>query len=209
MRPVTLRARGFTMLEALVVLVIVSVLLGVGLPSMRQWIARTRAGSAAEFYAEGFRLARQEALNRNAHSRVTLTENANNGQYDWQVDVCYATTAAPCNDTTGAWSTTAAAAGNDPEGVHGFHSVFRVADSLPATAVLQVVRTPTAATDVYFLPTGWLDMTVTEPLVRVDVRQANGGHDFPPTSLVLSLAGMLSKCDPSLPSSDSRACPTP
>jgi type IV fimbrial biogenesis protein FimT len=199
---------GFTLTEALIALAIMGIMLALGLPSMSDWMQASRATAGAEFYAEGFKLARGEALKHNSASRILLTENSANGQMDWQVDICFPTSSVPCNDTSGAWSTTAASAGGDPEGANGFKSVFRAADALPKISVMSHAFTPPGNTDVYFTSLGWVDTGFAQRLGRIDLAPASAGAgNFPKSAVVVTLAGFATKCDPSVAASDSRACP--
>jgi type IV fimbrial biogenesis protein FimT len=201
-------AAGFTLMEAMIALAIMGVMLAVGLPNMSTWLRNSRAAAAAEFYADGIKLARGEALRHNSASRIVLTENARTGQMDWQVDICYPTAAVPCGPDSGCWSTRTAAAGGDQEGANGFLSVFRSADELPATTVLAQSFNPSGATDIYFTSLGWLDPAFAQQMRSLDLAPAPGhAGDFPASSLRISLAGLATKCDPTVAAGDSRMCP--
>jgi type IV fimbrial biogenesis protein FimT len=205
-------ARGFTLIEIMVALVVLSILLAVGIPTMQTWMTATRAVSAAEFYAEGMRMARAEALKRNVASRLTLTPNAGNGQEDWQVDICVPTTPTNCRDDTGPWSSTTtpltATAGAD--NVSDFKSVFRNAKNLPSTTQMTVSREPAGADQVIFTTTGWVDGNVLSNLSAVVLAPAAGNAGaFPSTAVVLNLAGSVTKCsrETTISANDSRKCP--
>lgn len=197
------RARGFTLIEMMVAVTILSILLAVGIPSMRGWMASTRAVSASEFYAEGLRTARAEAVKRNASTRLVLTANAN-GQFDWQVDLCMPTPALECDNASGVWSTATATNGN--ANAADFKSVRRSASSLPAAAAMTVTRVPASATEVYFTPLGWVDGTVPTSLTRIQLAPVTAGA-FPTTAVNVTLAGVVTKCNPTVATSDSRSCP--
>ena len=202
------RGRGFTLIEIMLALVVFSVLLAVGVPGMTKWVLASKAGAATELYAEGFKLARQQAQTHNAASRIMLTLNATNGQMDWQVDICFPGPGLPCNDDTGSWSTTAAPASGDPEGAAGFTSVFRSAASLPPVAVLTPTFTPDGTSSVYFTSTGWVDTAFNQRLTRIRLDPtANYAADLRSSALQINLAGTVSKCDPVVGVADSRACP--
>lgn len=202
------RHRGFTLIELMIGVVIMAILLAVGIPSMRLWLASTRANAAAEFYAEGMRMARAEALKRNVVSRLTLKLNAANGQQDWQVDICKPTATAKCDDDTGPWSSTTTALSG--VNVADFKSVFRSAKSFPATSQMTVTRVPTGADDVYFTPLGWVNGAILTNLSQVTVAPAPGNAGaFPTTAVVLTGAGSVIKCNPDVAGAkDSRKCPT-
>jgi type IV fimbrial biogenesis protein FimT len=203
------RAAGFTLMEAMIAMVIMGIMLAVGLPNMSGWLRNSRAVAATEFYAEGIKTARAEALRHNSASRILLTENPRNGQMDWQVDICFPTALLPlCSDETGSWSTTVAPSGGDPEGANGFRSVFRAAADIPNATVLTQSLRPSGATDIYFNSLGWLNPTFGMQLRRIDLAPAPGhAGEFPAASLRVSLAGMVAKCDPTVAAGDSRMCP--
>lgn len=205
------RVRGFTLIEMMVAITILSILLAVGIPTMRTWMTSTRAVAASEFYAEGMRIARAEALKRNAVSRLTLTANASNGQKDWQVDICV-DGAALCGPGTGVWSSTTTPLTN--VGMTDFKSVFRSAKNLPPVAQMTVTPVPAAATDVYFTPVGWTDGRVLTNLRQVIVGPADANEGaFPTTAVYLAGGGSVIKCNPTtstmtIGAKDSRKCPT-
>lgn len=211
MHAVSLRralARGFTMIETLVALVILSVTLALGVPAMAAWLLETKAGSASQFYVEGFQKAREAARSHNAVSRVVLSENTTNGQMDWRVDLCFPTASVPCNADSGSWSTLTSVAGDDPAGAAGFKSVFRSAGALPDAAQMQPRLLPSGATDIYFKSTGWVDTAFSPRLSRIVLSPAvNSGADFRTQAVVVTLAGIATKCDPDVAATDSRACP--
>lgn len=208
MTPPARRAAGFTIIELMVVVAIIAILLAVGIPTMRVWLTSTKANAAAEFYAEGMRMARAEALKRNVASRLTLTLNASNGQQDWQVDICQPTATALCRDATGPWSTTTAAL--TAKGQTDFKSVFRSAKNLPPSSQMAVTRFPAGADDVYFTPIGWVDGNVEGNLTAVQIAPpATNEGAFPTTKVVLTGGGSVVKCNPAstIGDKDSRKCP--
>jgi type IV fimbrial biogenesis protein FimT len=200
-------AAGFSLIEALVALAILGVLLGFGVPRMSEWVQANKAAAATQFYAEGFTLARAQAVSHNSASRLVLTENPANGQMNWQVDICFPTAAVPCNAESGAWSTTTIPAIR-PREATGTTSVLRRADSLPDSSVLAHTLSPSGATDVYFTSLGWVDTNFSPRLARIGLAPAAGhAGAFPASAVVLTLAGIASKCDPNAASHDSRRCP--
>lgn len=209
MRPVApRRAPGFTLVELVITVAIAGLLLGIGIPSLSRWMENMRTASASDFYADGLRLAHQQAISHNSEARFVLTENAQNGQLDWQVDVCYPSATAPCNASSGNWSSVSAAAADDPNGSAGFKSVFRSAEALPSSTVMQYQLSPDGATSVYFTPSGWVDTTVSPALSRIQLAPpAARPGSFPTQAVALTLAGMASRCDPTVTVPDSRACP--
>lgn len=207
--PGAARQHGFSMLEAMVAVAVLGVLVAVGVPRMNEWVLASKAAAASEFYAEGIRLARAQAVGHNSAARITLDENAVNGQMDWQVDICYPTAALPCSDTSGVWSTTTTIATGDPEGtVAGFKSVQRLAVTMPAKTDLVQTFLPLGTSDIYFTSLGWVDTNVPNRLQRITLTPSPARMGaFATSALVVSLAGMVSKCDPTVAAHDSRGCP--
>lgn len=205
--------RGFTLLEIMVALAIMGIVLALGVPAMAKWVTATKARSVIGFYGEGFTLARQQAVSHNGVSRIVLTLNPANGQYDWQVDVCFPTVLAPtCGAGIGAWSTPTAAAAGDQEAVAdpaaGFRSVAHTAASLPKAAVMAPELFPTGTSSIYFNSLGWVDTSFAQRLSSIRLTPGDAIDDeVRPIALVIGLAGTAIKCDWSVAIPDSRACP--
>ncbi len=60
-----MRARGFTLIEVVVALVVLAMLLLFAMPSIGTWLDNTRVRNAAESIQVGLQTARQEAVRRN------------------------------------------------------------------------------------------------------------------------------------------------
>lgn len=108
-------AGGFTLVEAVAALAVLTVLVAVAIPKLSGWRQARQAEAAAAFYKEGFRLARAQAVGHHSASRLVLSDNAVSGQMDWRVDICYPTPTTPCNERSGGWSTAGMAAVGDPD----------------------------------------------------------------------------------------------
>lgn len=201
-------AGGFTLIEAMVVLAILGTLLAFGVPRMTLWTLSSKAAQATEFYAEGFKLARQQALGHNAASRIVLTTNPGNGQLDWQVDLCFPVPGVPCSNESGNWSSTTAPAAGDPEGALGFTSVLRSASALPSAAIWQPSVLPEGSSSLYFNAAGWVDAGYAQRLSRIqfDPVASHAGR-LHASALVVGLAGSVIKCDTGVAAGDARACP--
>jgi type IV fimbrial biogenesis protein FimT len=85
--------RGVTIIEMMIVIVIISIVLALGLPSLSEWIQNAQIRTAAESVQSGLQLARNEAVRRNANVRFSLT--ASDGSVAWIVSCVNVTTACP------------------------------------------------------------------------------------------------------------------
>jgi type IV fimbrial biogenesis protein FimT len=72
-------ARGFTLIEMVVVVAIVGILVGLGASSYSAWIANSRIRTAAETLASGLSAARNEAIKRNRLVRFHLVSDLGAG----------------------------------------------------------------------------------------------------------------------------------
>lgn len=201
-------ARGFTLIEAMVALAVLGITLAIGIPAMSGWIQSSKARNARGFYTEGLALARQQAIAQNASSRFMLTRNAANGQFDWQVDLCFPTQTDDCNADSAGWSSTTAAAAADRNQAAGFRSVNRSAAVLPKTDVMSTTLAPLGNDAIYFAATGWVDANVNERMTTMQFAPAAGFEKLiRPAAIVVGLAGTATQCDPTALAPDSRACP--
>jgi type IV fimbrial biogenesis protein FimT len=198
---------GFTLIELLVTITIFGVMLAIGIPNAGSWLLANRARSVSEFYAEGFGMARREAIAHNTASRISLTPNENNGQMDWQIDLCYVGADTQCLPGQDGWSTTDTPSANDPLGATGYRSVRRLAGGLPSGEVLPSVQ-PEGSSQVYYTALGWVNTTFAERLTQLRLTPAGKyASEVPTVALNITLAGMAVKCDPTVTVHDSRACP--
>jgi type IV fimbrial biogenesis protein FimT len=78
------RQSGFNLIELMVVVTIAAIMLGIGVPSFRQFTATQRVKSAAFDFAAALLQARSEAVKRNTTVSVKTTSDWANG---WTVDV--------------------------------------------------------------------------------------------------------------------------
>lgn len=201
--------RGFTLLEAMVVIAIIGVLMAVGIPNMRDWLGNTAANGAAQFYAEGFRLAKGQALANNSRSRLVFTENAQSGQLDWQVDVCFPVAGDQCDAGSKNWSDVGEPATAPSHIDVKTSSVFRSSAGLPVPSAVRVTPDGNARA-VYFTELGWVDggkPALTKLAFAPGTVEKDAEPGFPPTAVVLTLAGAVVVCRTDLQAGDSRSCP--
>jgi type IV fimbrial biogenesis protein FimT len=80
-----MRARGFTLIEALVVLSIAAIVLAIGAPNLSFLIGSMRARSATFELVSDLTLARSEAIKRNQAVTVEPIGSANGWSGGWQI----------------------------------------------------------------------------------------------------------------------------
>jgi type IV fimbrial biogenesis protein FimT len=89
--PLQPRARGFSLVELLVVVAVLGLVLMLGLPNIAAWLQNTQIRTSAESAISGLQLARTEALRRNRTVRFNLVDslqagcNLANAGPDWIV----------------------------------------------------------------------------------------------------------------------------
>jgi type IV fimbrial biogenesis protein FimT len=79
------RNKGFTLIELMITVAIMSILLTVGLPSFQSIIASSRLTASANAMVSTLQLARFEALKQ--HKSVTIKKQSTNWQDGWDVFV--------------------------------------------------------------------------------------------------------------------------
>ncbi len=94
---------GFTLIELMITITIVSILTMLAMPSYKTWIANSRVRTTAESIQNGLMLAKAQALSRNAKVQMVLTStspvaanvntvSANTAGTGWMVRVYQTTT---------------------------------------------------------------------------------------------------------------------
>lgn len=87
------RQGGFSLIELMIGITIVSLLMAMGVPAFNLWIQNTQTRSAAESILNGLQIARSEAVRRNTTVRFSLTDAA--GAVAWTVDCVNVTADCP------------------------------------------------------------------------------------------------------------------
>jgi len=172
------RARAFTLIELAIALVVISILLALGIPSFKVWMLNSQIRNGAEAVLNGIQLARANAIQRNLLVVFTLTPPTGTTPASWSVDLDNGTA------NIQRWS-----------GAEG--------------ASQTTITTNDGATKVTF---NGLGQRVTNSdgsasLAQVDVTSsASTAAEIRPLRVVVGAAGSAKTCDPSLATTDPRAC---
>ena len=70
-------ARGFTLIELMVTVVLMGILITLAFPSMSEWMRNSRIRTVADTLQNGLRLAQNEALRRSRQTVFSLTADTN------------------------------------------------------------------------------------------------------------------------------------
>jgi type IV fimbrial biogenesis protein FimT len=176
------RESGFSLIEIMVAVLVMSILLFTAVPTFSVWIQNTQIRTASEGILNGLQATRNEAIRRNQCMQLQIVNNTG-----WEMKLCNATGDPPIQSRrTGEGSENAVAtlipAGNDTV---SFNSLGRVATtnndgSLPFTQIC-----------------------TTNPTMKPE--------DMRRLQIEVPIGGAIRLCDPSplLQSTDPRACAVP
>lgn len=70
-------ARGFTLIEMMVTVVLLAILMALAYPAMSEWVRNSRIRTVADALQNGLRLAQTEALRRSRQTVFSLTTDTN------------------------------------------------------------------------------------------------------------------------------------
>ncbi len=171
------RQRGFNIIELVVVIAIIGLLATIGVPSFQTWTQNLQIRAGAEGVLAGYNIAKNEAVRRNVNIEMTLSNNTG-----WDVH-------------TAADPATSLRARDPNEG------------SVNVTSVIL----PNSATTVTFNGMGRVvtnsDGTASVTQVDFDNPMITNASDRRKLRVVIATGGGIRLCDPSVASTDNRACP--
>lgn len=180
---------GMTLIELLIGIVIVSVMLAMGMPSLSSMIQNAQVRSAAESIVNGLQSARNEALRRNVNVRFNLTDTT--GLVAWTVECVVATADCPAGAIQSRPSSEGG--GNARIGVStATHLPAAYATALASGAGLS------AGAGVTFNSLGSIpSANIGTDITRIDVTNA-AAPDARRLVIVLGVGGLIRMCDPLL-----------
>jgi type IV fimbrial biogenesis protein FimT len=188
-RPSRLRSarRGFSLIELIIGIAIVSLLLALGIPTFQSWVINSQIRDGTEAILNGIQVARANAIQRNLLVVFALTPQNGATPASWSVDLDTGVTEKGTKNIQ-TWS--AAEGGTN------------------------TVITPAAGTKLYFNGIGQrvVDGNGNNPdgsdvLTQVDVSSsAAATADIRTLRVVVGAGGSVKMCDPQLAAGDPRAC---
>jgi type IV fimbrial biogenesis protein FimT len=172
-------ARGFNIIELMVVVSLIALLLMVGMPSFQLYSqnAQTRAG--AEALLAGLQVAKSEAIRRNVSVQMKLTDPTQSG---WKVNL-----------------------GSDPDGTP---LMARVHEEGSGNAIVVVTPSDADTVTFSGLGRVTPNADATPPLTAmlVDNPMIVNVTDRRPLRIVIPVGGAIKLCDPNVALTDPRAC---
>ncbi|MCE9569429.1 MAG: GspH/FimT family pseudopilin [Rhodocyclales bacterium] len=190
------RQRGFSLIEMVVVVVIMGILLGLGLPSYRTYMANQRIVASAEVFMTGLQMARAEAVKLNQRVEFILTD----------VDPTPASVDTTSTSTAGRnWIVRALAAGGNAfiegkSGAEGSGSATGAGSPVVLTGSLAAVTF-----DGFGMPVG-LATTATFDFSNPSAGSCAPAGPVRCLQVRLSRGGQARLCDPATPVGDTRSC---
>ncbi|PPC79544.1 MAG: type II secretion system protein GspH [Methylotenera sp.] len=179
-----IRHSGFSMIELMIAVAVVSVLATFALPSYRIWIENTRIRNAAESINTGLQKARVEALKRNADIKFQLGVGA-----EWTIGCVNAT--ADCPDPI---------------------ETKVVKDG--ASSSISVTATPVGSATLVFTSLGRVRSAIEgapeDPFTQLDIDNTSvSGSESRDLRILINAGGAGKLCDPytGLSDTDPRKCP--
>jgi len=197
------RELGFNLVEMIVVLAIMAVLLGLGLPSYRTYMINQKVQSTAEVFMAGLQMARGEAVKLNQRVEFILTD---------ETPIAASVDTTNTSTTGRNWIVRALAAGGNTF-VEGKSGAEGTGSSTSGGSPIVVTGNIAAATF-----DGFGMRITTDPVIAgtatFDISNPTGGNCIGATPagpvrclrVRLSRGGQTRLCDPAVDATDTRSC---
>jgi type IV fimbrial biogenesis protein FimT len=174
------RARGFTLLEAMIVVAVMAILLALGVPSYQVWIQNLQIRTAAESIVAGMALAKNEAIRRNLNVTLTMDTVPGTG---WKINMADDVDGAPLQARSGDEGSRNVDATVLPDGAFRvtFNGLGRIATNVDRSDPMTQIDLD--------------NQMIADPTARRKLR------------IVIPTGGGVRLCDKQVVAPDSRACP--
>jgi len=193
-------ARGFTVIELMVVIAMIGLMLVIGMPGFSAWLQSTQIRTSAEAIQNGLSLARAEAIQRNSQVLFQLTTTLDNTCATSTTGINWVISMDPAAGKCASAPSADAAVPVTPRivqvraGIEGSRNA--------AVTAGQAVVAFNGMGRVSPLPAGTINIDVTNPV---------GGSCVPSGQMrcmrvQVSPVGQVRLCDPQLASTDPRGC---
>jgi len=195
---------GFTLIEAMVVLIVAGILMAVAAPAFSNWLASSRVRLTAESVLSGLQFAKSEATARNGQVRFQLTNTLDNSctlsttGSNWVVNVGATNAAGQCGAAAGDNATGILSKRPSSEGASDSVAVDGSGNTgFDGSIVFNGLGRPTPT------PASTVDIMVRSSAIEQCAEQ--GG---PITCLHIQVtpAGRTRMCNAKFPSSDPQSC---
>lgn len=173
-------ARGFTLLEAMVVVAIIAIVLALGVPSYQVWTQNLQIRTAAESIVAGMQIAKNEAIRRNLNVTFTMDTVPGTG---WKVNMADDVEGTPLTARSGDEGSRNVDATVLPDGAFRitFNGLGRIATNLDRSDPMTQIDLD--------------NQMIADPLARRKLR------------ILIPTGGGVRMCDKQVIAPDSRACP--
>lgn len=183
MKPVS--QRGFSLVELMIAITILTILMVLGFPSYQEWIRNSGIRNAAESIQNGLRLARNEASQRGTTVRFELTTA---GKADWTVCLLPSTATVCAGGTTIQVFAASGGAANAQ-----ITASTAVSDTAPLAFSTALTGTSAANSGVTYNALGRPTAYGTGSLLRIDASSTMANSRRLDTTV--SAGGMVQMCD--------------
>lgn len=192
-----LRQQGFTILELMIAVTVLSVLLLFGAPSFSTWLQNSQIRTASEAIQNGIHLARAEAVRRNTLVRFQLTDNLDAG--------CATSTSG------GNWVVSVDAIGGNCNALPSDTTAPRIVQKRASGDGSRNAVVAAGQSSIVFNGLGRV-MPVPAGNISIDISNPSGGNCAAASGpmrclrVVVSTAGQVRLCDPQFTSPDPQGC---
>lgn len=199
--------RGFSLIEVMITIVVMSILAMLAMPSFTTWLANSRVRSTAESLQNGLRLAQAEAVRRSRQTVFVLTSAApalsatpSTTGKNWYIQALPLSGSSSASSASSSSSAAAGSSAASTDFIRG--DAFATQNAVNVTGDNAIICFNSVGRLVSNSATGISSASCSAPDISVNYRVTATGADRPLTVQV-SLGGKIRMCDPAKTLSDS------